>query len=574
MLDQTKEPWPPRDHGEVLEKRQNRLLHLRRHPELWSGLKEFYRLRPIRFAADWAMTWDDRNAGTDVPVLMPFSPFKRQRELIEFIYACLHGSQNGLIEKSRDMGATWVCAIISVHLWLFWRGASIGWGHQKEKYVDKHGSPDSALEKVRIILRHLPRELLPVGFNMKEHAPLMRIENPESRATIKGDVGDNIGRGGRSLIYFKDEAAHYEHPELIEASLMANARVQIDVSSVHGIGNVFQRKRDAGVEWEPGKPVVSGRVNVFVMDWRHHPGKTQEWYDSAKAEKESAGMPHIFAQEVDRNYSAAVQGTVIPAEWVRSCIDAHKVLNLKGDGGWCAALDIADEGGDTNAQAKRKGIILRYLDEWGARDPGVTARKAIDACRDICPVSMQYDSIGMGTNVKSEWNRLEDEGLRPRGLTLVPWNAGAAPLHPERRVIPGDKESPKNEDFYANIKAQAWWELRRRIYTTHCAVQAVMLKAKHRADGVYSADDFTWDEDDVVSLPSDLPLIWKLVKELSQPTMTKNSRMKLMINKTPDGSKSPNLADAVVMCYWPIKGGMREIPADVMRRASVPVRRY
>jgi hypothetical protein len=28
--------------------------------------------------------------------------------------------------------------------------------------------------------------------------------NPETGATITGDVSDNIGRGGRSLCYFKD----------------------------------------------------------------------------------------------------------------------------------------------------------------------------------------------------------------------------------------------------------------------------------------------------------------------------------------------------------------------------------
>ena len=55
------------------------------------------------------------------------------------------------------------------------------------------------------------------------------------------------GRGGRSLIYFKDESAWYVHPEMIEAALSGNARVQIDMSSVHGIGTVFDRKIEAGV---------------------------------------------------------------------------------------------------------------------------------------------------------------------------------------------------------------------------------------------------------------------------------------------------------------------------------------
>jgi phage terminase large subunit len=30
------------------------------------------------------------------------------------------------------------------------------------------------------------------------------------------------------------------------------------------------------------------------------------------------------------------------------------------------------------------------------------------------------------------------------------------------------------------------------------------------------------------------------------------ARMKLVIDKQPEGTRSPNLADAVVMAYWPV----------------------
>jgi phage terminase large subunit len=32
--------------------------------------------------------------------------------------------------------------------------------------------------------------------------------------------------------------------------------------------------------------------------------------------------------------------------------------------------------------------------------------------------------------------------------------------------------------------------------------------------------------------------------------------MRLMINKQPEGTRSPNLADAVVMAYWPVADGV------------------
>jgi phage terminase large subunit len=32
--------------------------------------------------------------------------------------------------------------------------------------------------------------------------------------------------------------------------------------------------------------------------------------------------------------------------------------------------------------------------------------------------------------------------------------------------------------------------------------------------------------------------------------------MRLVIDKQPEGTRSPNLADAAVMCYWPVGDGV------------------
>jgi len=304
----------------------------------------------------------------------------------------------------------------------------------------------------------------------------MKITCAEGGASITGESGDDIGRGARTLIYFKDESAHYEHPESIEAALGDTTRVQIDISSVNGLGNVFHRKREGGVEWEPGKPAIRGKTNVFIMDWRDHPDKRQDWYDERKAKATEEGLLHIFAQEIDRNYSASVEGVVIPAEWVRSAIDAHERLGFGDETkrACYAGLDVADGGGDRNAMAIREGVTLRSVEQWGERDTGITTRRALDAAsvygRKGRRIKIQYDSVGVGAGVKAESNRLQDDGLMPKFVGLVSWNAGAAVLHPDRRVIPEDGQSPLNKDFYRNLKAQAWWNLRLRFERTHRAV--------------------------------------------------------------------------------------------------------
>lgn len=527
--------WPP-DYVAVLAWRQQQLLRLRAVPNLILGAKEFYRARPVEFINHWCTTYDPRVSGTEVPARMPFILFQRQAECIQFLQGLIKAQESGLVEKARDVGLTWLCCAFSVWLWLFWPGAAIGWGSRKEQLVDRIGDPDSIFEKMRIIVRGIPREFWPVGFKPDDHMTYMRLVNPENGASITGEAGDNIGRGGRKLIYFKDESAHYERPEKIEAALADNTRVQVDISSVNGLGNVFHRRREAGVEWTGGE-IARGATNVFVMDWRDHPAKSQEWYEARRKKAEDDGLAHVFAQEVDRNYAASVEGVIIPADWVKSAIDAHLALGFDDIGGSVAGLDVADGGGDRNAIAIRKGAILTATDEWGARDTGATARHAVDLCNAAGVLDLQYDSIGVGAGVKAETNRLADEGLLPSNMALTPWNAGAGVRDPDDHVEPGDQQSPLNKDFYANLKAQAWWQLRRRFERTHRA---------------RTEPEFTYDASDLISLPSTLPKIRQIEKELSQPTAKRDGRMRLLVDKAPEGTRSPNVADAIVMAFWPV----------------------
>lgn len=532
----TKDSWPP-DYLSVWAWRQQQVVAMRGNPALVVGALEYYRTRPIEFINHWLDTYDPRVAGKrGKTAKMPFIMFERQADMVEFILACLRGEENGLIEKCRDAGATWICCAVSVWLWRFWDGAAVGWGSRKEQLVDKLGDPDSIFEKMRMLIRSMPREFWPAGFSEQDHMAYMRIINPETGATITGEAGDNIGRGGRKLIYFKDESAHYERPEKIEAALADNTRVQIDISSVNGMGNVFHRRREGGKEWDGGD-AHPGVTNVFVMDWRDHPEKDDAWYLARKRKAEADGLMHVFAQEVDRNYAASVDGVIIPAEWIVAAIDAHKVLGFEATGAQIAGLDVADEGGDRNALALRRGPMLLSVDDWGDGDTGNTTRRAAAACQGMGPVEVQYDSVGVGAGVKAEANRLAATGELPAGLTFVPWSAGAGPQAPDKNIEPDDKQTPLNRDFYANLKAQGWWQLRRRFERTYRAVN----------------DGIEYPADDLISLPSDMPKLRQLQKELGQATASRTTgALKLVVDKAPPGSRSPNLADAVVMAFWPI----------------------
>lgn len=536
----THQQWPP-SYKAVYAWRMRQLEAFKADPSLVVAAKAYYRTRQAEFIMHWMDTYNPRKVRNK---WMPFVFFMRQADYIQFLKDCVEQGENGLVEKCRDAGATWLSCGYSVHSWLFINDDAIGWGSRKQDLVDKLGNPDSIFEKMRLILRRLPDVFKPRGFDMNKHGTFMRFVNPENNSVIMGEAGDNIGRGGRTRIYFKDESAHYERPEKIEAALGDNTNVQIDISSVNGLGNVFHRRREAGVLWRRGVKIDAGFTRVFIIDWRDHPEKTQEWYDTRRAKYEREGMLHVFAQEVDRNYAAAVANTIIPFEWIEAAVDAHlKVPYLaciEPPKVFGAGLDVADEGIDRNALALRQWIIVRNVEEWGDRDPGASTRYAMDTLREYPGIRVQYDSVGMGSSVKSEFNRLVEDGtLDPVAMRFVAWNAGAGVENPYDHVIPDDHESMFNRDFFQNLKAQAWWSIRSRFYKTFKAV----------TEGV------VYSPDELISLDGTMPLLQQVKKELAQPTRGTSGQLKMIVDKKPNGTKSPNLADAIIQVMFPVDDG-------------------
>ena len=533
--------WPP-DYRAVYAWRLRTLMQLKNNPDLIAGAKHYYSTRSAEFIMHWMDTYNPRKREDK---WIPFVFFAKQADVIRFFSDLRDNQQSGLIEKCRDAGATWLACGYSVHSFLFIPHDSIGWGSRKAMLVDELGNPDSIFEKMRLILRRLPPFFLPIGWNEKKHAVYMRFINPENGASINGEAGDNIGRGGRKSLYFKDESAHYERPEKIEAALGDNTNVQIDISSVNGLGNMFHKRRQAGVDWQPGKLMEPGYVQVLTIDWRDHPEKTQEWYDARRAKHEREGMLHLFAQEVDRDYASALSSVIIPRAWLMATVDAHIKLGFEEGGNWIAGLDVADGGIDRNGLALRQGVVLRHVEEWGERDPGVTTRRTVVSIRELDRCRVMYDSIGVGSSVKSEFNRLVDDGLiDSQRFPFIGWNAGGSVQNPKYNLIENDDSSIKNEDMFFNLKAQAWWSVRIRAYKTWRMIEG----RKPGGDGI------TYPVDELMSIDSRIPIVYQLIDELGQAVRKENtSTLKMVIDKQPEGTKSPNIGDATVMAYFPLE---------------------
>lgn len=281
------------DYVQVFEWRMERLQRIRKAPETLPALRQFYRTNPAQFIIDWGMTTDPRNLDYGLPVTIPFLLFPRQEEWIDWIMERSRNHENGLTEKSREMGLSWTSVGLASALCLFNREMVIGFGSRKEEYVDSTVDPKALFWKVRKFIATLPAEFRG-GWDERKHSRFMSVEFPDTGAVIKGEAGDNIGRGDRTTLYFVDEAAFLQRPLLIDAALSQTTRCRIDLSSVNGMNNPFAQKRH------------SGKIPVFTFHWRSDPRKDDEWY---RKECEKIDNPIIVAQELDLNYQASAEGT-------------------------------------------------------------------------------------------------------------------------------------------------------------------------------------------------------------------------------------------------------------------------
>jgi hypothetical protein len=506
------------DYVQVFEWRMERLRRIREQPDKLPALKAFYRDNPAQFIIDWGVTFDPRNPERGLPSTIPFLLFPKQEEWVTWFLERWVKQENGITEKTRDMGMSWLTMALACTVCLFRPQITVGCGSRKEEYVDVIGDPDSLFEKARMFLAGLPVEFRG-GWQRGAHASYMKIQFPETGSIMTGEAGDGIGRGGRSSFYIVDESAFLARPQLVDASLSATTNCRQDISTPNGRGNSFANRR------------FSGKTKVFTFHWRDDPRKDEAWYEAQRNKLD----PVTLAQEVDIDYAASVEGVVIPSAWVQAAIDAHTKLGIPITGLARGALDVADEGIDKNAFAGGQGILLDVLEEWSGKGGDIfsTVQQAFALCDANDYPAFDYDADGLGAGARGD-ARVINEGRRERGEPLrraEPFRGSGEVHDPDGEMV----QKRKNKDLFANRKAQSWWALRIRFQQTYRAV----------------VEGMTVDPDSIISISSRLPLLQKLIMELSQPTYTINGVGKIVIDKAPDGTRSPNLSDAVMIKFNP-----------------------
>lgn len=254
----------------------------------------------------------------------------------------------------------------------------------------------------------------------------------------------------------------------------------------------------------------------------------------AKRNEDEDEFRHIYLGEPLEDDEAVI----IKRSWVLAAVDAHKKLGIQPKGVKRIGFDVADSGNDKCATVAAHGFLATHVDEWKAReDELLKSAGRVHALARQLEAEIDYDSIGVGAFAGAQFQSLNVE--YDVKIDYFRFNAGAAVLNPERQVDPNDPKSPKNKDFYANLKAQTWWSVSKRFRNTFNAVTKGEI----------------FDEDDLIAISSECENLDGLIDELSTPRKDFDNAGRSKVESKKDLDKrdvpSPNKADAFVMAFAP-----------------------
>lgn len=243
----------------------------------------------IYFINTFIFTYDPRTEEKILPfVLYPF-----QEDLILKLEENYKLKKSLLIEKSRDMGFSWILLAWITHHFIFDKGFSAGIASRKQHLVDDLGNMGSLMQRMRFMLSKLPA-FLRNGFDEKKNSKLMTLVNPRMETSVTGESGDEIGRGDRKSVFLLDEFAFIPRSSVVHAAVSQTAEMLIFGSTPNGKGNEFARLR-----WKTS-------IDRVTLHWKLHPKKDQTWYENQKKTLDEA----TIAQELDISYEKSTVGRV------------------------------------------------------------------------------------------------------------------------------------------------------------------------------------------------------------------------------------------------------------------------
>jgi hypothetical protein len=204
---------------------------------------------------------------------LPFITYSYQDDAIIKLQANL-GHDDVLVEKSRDMGASWICLAVIEHAWHFLDGLSFLLLSRIEDLVDKSEDPKALFWKLDHMHAMQPKWLLPAM-----HRQRMHLINYDLGCTIDGaSTTGEAATGDRRTAIMLDEFSKVPDGHAMLSSTRDATDCRIFNSTPMGSADAFAEMRNTMLENAP--------QNVITLHWSAHPDKAKGiWTDESKTSR-------------------------------------------------------------------------------------------------------------------------------------------------------------------------------------------------------------------------------------------------------------------------------------------------
>lgn len=227
-----------------------------------------------------------------------FLLYDYQVEAAQQIILAINQGHDLLIEKSRDMGASWLMMAVLLWFWLFERDFHALVGSRVEAMVDNY-TVDSLFGKLDFMLDHLPdwmKSVVPYNPNDRDCRKQLQLANYDGSLISGESANISFGRGPRKRVVYYDEFASTEYDTAIWTGIADTAPCKIVSSTPKGALNKFYELRN------------SNQIQVLTFHWTAHPQKTIEWYTHESSRRDVI----TIAQELDIDYRASGGQLALP----------------------------------------------------------------------------------------------------------------------------------------------------------------------------------------------------------------------------------------------------------------------
>jgi hypothetical protein len=279
-------PWTQHRRVKLLERLSNSEW-AEKSDEFKALLIERARRDPVFFFNQFCFTYDPRPERK--PHHFPFITYPFQDELIEKLEESVDILADLHLDKSRDMGASWVC--LTWLVWKWWKNEPFSAlvGSRKEDMVDNF-QEDSLFGKIGYAIDALPKWAQPEGYRSDKHRRFLRIRNPANGNTIQGESANrDFSRQGRYTVIFLDEYAFWDHADSGWTATGDSSPVRVAISTPYGMNNKF-----ADLKFHTD-------IRQLSLHWTLHPEKDEAWYEKEKLRRTAREV----AQELDIDYEAS-----------------------------------------------------------------------------------------------------------------------------------------------------------------------------------------------------------------------------------------------------------------------------